>query len=62
MYICVCYELKESDFASKEEMIHHILHETSPSCGTCQDYILDVVLPSTGTSKAHCADVENQQE
>lgn len=37
MIICVCRNIKESDFANKAELIERIM-QLDHSCGQCQEY------------------------
>jgi hypothetical protein len=37
MIICVCRNIKESDYQSQEELIERIM-QTDHQCGQCQEY------------------------
>lgn len=37
--VCVCRNIKESDFKTKEEMIQRIM-QLDHDCGQCQEYCL----------------------
>jgi len=38
LIICVCRNIKESDFETKEEMIQRIM-QLDHNCGQCQEYV-----------------------
>ena len=41
MYVCVCRNLKESDFNNKQEIIDRLLHDDC-ECGKCLEEFVDV--------------------
>jgi hypothetical protein len=38
MIICVCRNIKDSDYQSQEQLIERIM-QTDHQCGQCQEYI-----------------------
>ena len=38
MIICVCRNIKESDFSRQEDLIERIM-KTDKNCGQCQQYV-----------------------
>lgn len=38
MIICVCRNIKESDFGRQEDLIERIM-QMDKNCGQCQDYV-----------------------
>jgi hypothetical protein len=52
MIICVCRNIKESDFTRQEDLIERIM-KSDYSCGQCQEYCLQL--------KEHAIDLEVAQ-
>jgi bacterioferritin-associated ferredoxin len=42
MIICVCRNIKESDFVTKQELIKRIM-QLDHNCGQCQEYVQKLI-------------------